>query len=131
MNINEIESFYKQQAEFAKQIEKAKTQYANFLEGATKKYFYPKPEDFKSSYEEEIEEIRSDCEYTYAVPEPWEILEYMFFPKIREQLYYLESSQSLTRVDRLKIEFPDIEEDNISRLINEVEYYSLKINIKC
>lgn len=129
MNINEIESFFKQQAEFAKQIEKAKANYADFLESATRKYFYLKPEDFQSSYEEEIEEIRLDRECTQAETEPWEILEYMFYPKIRDQLSYLESTQSLTRVDRLKIEFQDIDEETISRLMKEAELFAARNNI--
>ena len=123
MNINEIKIFYKQQAEFAKQIEKAKANYADFLESAAKKHFYLKPEDFQSSYDEEIEEILLDRKCTQAKTEPREILEYMVFPKIRDQLCYLESTQSLTRVDRLKIELPDIDDDTISKLMKEAKFY--------
>jgi len=130
MNINEIESFYVEQAKLAKQIEKAKANYADFLESAARKYFYMDPKDFQSSYEEEIEEIRLDYESTCVVPEAWEILEYMFFPKIRNQLHSLESNLSLTREDRLKIEFPNIDEDHFSELIKEAEYYVAKFNTK-
>jgi len=107
MNINEIKLFYKQQAEFQKQIEIAKLNYSDFLSKTTRKCFHQNDETFNNSFEAQSDFVSFDNQTTYTEPEEWEILEYMVLPKISSTLDFLEEKKMLNRDDRIKIEFPN------------------------
>jgi hypothetical protein len=128
MNIDEIKKFFIQQAKLAKEIEIAKSNYIDFLEKINKEYFYKDLEDFQFYFMDELEGLLFECGEN---PNGWgtlEVLESMFFPIIRNQLDSMVNSESITREERRKVEFPYLDQNSHSRIKEYAEYYASRFN---
>ena len=128
MNIDEIKKFFIQQAKLAKEIEIAKSNYIDFLEKINREYFYKDLEDFQFYFMDELEGLLFECGENPNGWETLEVLESMFFPIIRNQLDSMVNSESITREERRKIEFPYLDQNSPSRYKEYAEYYASRFN---